>query len=203
MSNSLYSDAALLNSLFGNASNFGALGSAPGLYAALSSTLVYPNGTNITEPLSANGYARVAAGGGNWAAAANVDPAWAASTPESSGYLIADSNGFQQMISTAGTTGATAPAWNTTVGGTTADGTAVWTNQGQEPQVIKNSSVITFPSASATWLGGVNIAFFALFDSITIGSGDCIVTGIITVPAPVLSGDTATFSIGNMVIELT
>jgi hypothetical protein len=50
---------ALLNSLFGKASNFGALGSAPTLHVGLSSTAPNEDGTGITEP-AGGGYARVA-----------------------------------------------------------------------------------------------------------------------------------------------
>ena len=38
--------------------------------------------------------------------------------------------GFAQQVTIAGTGGATQPTWNTTVGGTTPDGTVTWTNQG-------------------------------------------------------------------------
>ena len=37
--------------------------------------------------------------------------------------------GFVQEVTTAGTGGATAPVWNTTVGGTTTDGGVTWTNR--------------------------------------------------------------------------
>lgn len=43
---------------------------------------------------------------------------------------IVDSNGNLQKVTTAGTTDSSAPTWNATSGGTTTDGTVVWTNQG-------------------------------------------------------------------------
>lgn len=43
---------------------------------------------------------------------------------------IIDTNGYIQTVTTGGTSGGAHPAWNTTVGGTTADNTATWTNQG-------------------------------------------------------------------------
>lgn len=59
---------------------------------------------------------------------------WAASTFYSPSLLLLDTNGNLQLLTTKGTTGTSQPAWNVTVGGTTADnaggGTAVWTNQG-------------------------------------------------------------------------
>ncbi len=61
------------------------------------------------------------------AAIGTANPAWAASAPETVGALVVDGNGNLQRCTTAGTTGATAPAWATTIGATTSDGTAVWT----------------------------------------------------------------------------
>jgi hypothetical protein len=55
---------------------------------------------------------------------------WAASTHVYVGYVLVDSNGNSQQVTTAGITGSTAPTWNTTVGGITTDNTAVWTNLG-------------------------------------------------------------------------
>jgi hypothetical protein len=40
---------------------------------------------------------------------------------------IRDSNGNVQIITTPGTSGASEPVWSTTIGGATADGSAVWT----------------------------------------------------------------------------
>jgi hypothetical protein len=41
--------------------------------------------------------------------------------------FIVDSNGNLQALTTAGTSGTTAPVWSTTIGNTVSDGTAVWT----------------------------------------------------------------------------
>lgn len=57
-------------------------------------------------------------------------PAWAANTYYSTSYLIQDENGNIEKATTFGTTGATEPTWNHATGGTTSDGTVVWTNQG-------------------------------------------------------------------------
>ena len=61
------------------------------------------------------------------AAIGTTNPAWAASMTKAAGNLIVDSNGNIQRCTTAGTTGASAPAWATTLNSTTNDGTAVWT----------------------------------------------------------------------------
>ena len=73
MSLSNYSAQALLNSLFGKTSNFGALASAPTIYVALSSTAPNEDGTNVTEP-SGGAYARVSTVAGDWNAATLADP---------------------------------------------------------------------------------------------------------------------------------
>ena len=55
---------------------------------------------------------------------------WTASSSVNLGYLLVDPNGNSQQVTTAGTTGLAQPTWNTVVGGTTTDGTAIWTNLG-------------------------------------------------------------------------
>lgn len=57
--------------------------------------------------------------------------AWAASTYFWPSLIIQDSNNKLQLLTTAGTTAGAVPVWAAGVGATTADGTAVWTNQGQ------------------------------------------------------------------------
>lgn len=60
-----------------------------------------------------------------------VNNDWQGTTAFSLQAVIVDSNGNFQRCTTAGTSGGSAPAWNTTVGGTTSDGgTLVWTNDG-------------------------------------------------------------------------
>jgi phage tail sheath protein FI len=63
------------------------------------------------------------------------DPSWlvqaqpqsTASTAETVGNLIVDSNGNTQKVTTAGTTGTSTPTWSRTLGATTTDGTVTWT----------------------------------------------------------------------------
>lgn len=73
MTFSIRTAQALLNSLFGKTSNFGALASRPTIYVALSSTAPAEDGTNVTEP-SSGSYARVATAASDWNAATNADP---------------------------------------------------------------------------------------------------------------------------------
>lgn len=61
------------------------------------------------------------------AAIGTANPAWTANASETVGNLIVDSNGNIQRCTVAGTTGASAPAWSSTVNGQTPDGTCVWT----------------------------------------------------------------------------
>lgn len=63
----------LLDTLFGKTSVFGALGTAPVIHVALSSTTPAEDGTNITEE-AANAYARDATVAGDWNAATSADP---------------------------------------------------------------------------------------------------------------------------------
>jgi SusD/RagB-like outer membrane lipoprotein len=56
--------------------------------------------------------------------------AWKASHAYLLGNQIGDPNSNLQKVTTAGTSGASQPTWNTTLGGTTTDGGVTWTNQG-------------------------------------------------------------------------
>ena len=64
---------AMLNSLFGKTSNFGALATAPAIWIGLSSTTPAEDGTGETEP-STGAYAREEVVAGDWAAATLADP---------------------------------------------------------------------------------------------------------------------------------
>jgi hypothetical protein len=55
---------------------------------------------------------------------------WVASTKFTKGTLIVDSNNNIDSATVTGTSGATAPTWSMTVGGSTSDGTITWTNLG-------------------------------------------------------------------------
>jgi hypothetical protein len=69
---------------------------------------------------------------------------WAASTAFGVGQFVMDSNGNRQSVVTAGSTGATAPAWNTTYGGSTTDGGVTWQNNGLgwNPLFVDCSAVV-------------------------------------------------------------
>lgn len=61
---------------------------------------------------------------------------WAASTSYSNGDSIIDSNGNKQTVTTAGTTGGSAPTWNQASGGTTSDGSVTWTQTPGTPNQV-------------------------------------------------------------------
>jgi hypothetical protein len=76
----------------------------------------------------ANGTSSACAAGG---CAYNFkDTPWDASTAYTVGQEVVDSHFQIQVVSKAGTSGATAPTWKTTVGATTDDGTVHWLDQG-------------------------------------------------------------------------
>lgn len=68
-----YAAQAVLNSLFGKTSNFGALASAPTIYVGLSSADPTEDGSGNNEP-SGGSYARVATIAADWNAATLADP---------------------------------------------------------------------------------------------------------------------------------
>lgn len=76
------------------------------------------------------------------AAAPSIYPDWAASTWYAPKFVIVDSNGNLQQLTTAGTTGGAAPVWNVTVGGVTADNTANWTNLGTGAWVASHAYAV-------------------------------------------------------------
>lgn len=61
------------------------------------------------------------------AAQSTTNQSWTANTVLVLNNLMVDSNGNVQRCTTAGTTGATPPAWATTLNGTSNDGSVVWT----------------------------------------------------------------------------
>lgn len=58
------------------------------------------------------------------------DTAYETHNPYRTGMILFDTNGNAQVFAGTGVTGATQPTWNPATGGTTTDGTVVWTNLG-------------------------------------------------------------------------
>lgn len=74
-----------------------------------------------------------------------------ASTAVKVGWYTVDDAGNSQVCTTAGTTNSSTPVWNHTKGGTTTDGSVVWTNQGSlnKPEVTNTYSFAWIETASA------------------------------------------------------
>jgi len=73
MSFTNYAARAVLNSVFGKTSNFGALASAPTIYVALYTAAPGEDGTGGTE-VSGGAYARQETAASDWNAATDADP---------------------------------------------------------------------------------------------------------------------------------
>lgn len=61
---------------------------------------------------------------------------WTPNTALALGVSIIDPNGNEQVVTTAGVTGRSSPAWHTNPRSTTTDGTVVWTNQSGAPILV-------------------------------------------------------------------
>jgi hypothetical protein len=88
---------------------------------------------------------------------------WVTVTAYAIGTIIVDSNFNLQEVTTAGTSGATAPAWASTIGATTTDGTVTWTMRGIGTYAPPSSAGPKYPATVAqtgtsdTWANLANI----------------------------------------------
>jgi hypothetical protein len=71
---------------------------------------------------------------------------------------------------------------------------------GGAPTTKASDAAITFPKATADWVGGANLTHWVLYDAST--SGDPVAFGAITTPKPVLEDDTPSFGAGDLVFRL-
>lgn len=71
---------------------------------------------------------------------------------------------------------------------------------GTAPATKSNTATKTFTTASATWSSGSNMTHFGLFDASTAGNLLC--WGLLGTAKPVISGDTASFGAGALVLKL-
>lgn len=66
---------------------------------------------------------------------------------------------------------------------------------------VTNSATLTFPTATADWLSGVNLTHGVAYDSST--GGNLLYFGALTTAKPVLNGDTVSIAPGGISISLT
>jgi uncharacterized protein len=99
---------------------------------------------------SAAGYQCIDSNGNIQTATAVSLPSWQATHSYSAGALVLDSNGNTQRVTTAGTSGSSAPIWATTVGSTITDSGATWTCIAIGAAAVTQTSV---PSWSMTLNG--------------------------------------------------
>lgn len=71
---------------------------------------------------------------------------------------------------------------------------------GTAPATKSNTSTITFPTATADWVAGVNLTHFTMHDAATVGN--VIAFGALGTAKPVLNGDTASFAASALVMKL-
>jgi hypothetical protein len=74
-------------------------------------------------------------------------------------------------------------------------GPTTFANAGANPTVASNSSIITYPAATAAWGA---IGFFGVWDAAT--GGNFRGSGAVTTPKLVNSGDTARFAANSLTI---
>jgi hypothetical protein len=93
------------------------------------------------------------------AAAPSIYHAWQANTWYGPLFLIFDSGGNIQQLTTAGVTGAAAPAWSAVVGATTNDGTCVWTCKGPGLWTASHAQVVG-DNITATYTYYITTTYF-------------------------------------------
>lgn len=63
---------------------------------------------------------------------------------------------------------------------------------------LTNGAIVAFPAATASW---GTVTYFGIFDSATVGAGNCLGYGILNVPQAIAGGDTLSFAIGAITIS--
>jgi hypothetical protein len=82
------------------------------------------------------------------------------------GFTVTDANNNQQTVTTAGKTGATTPAWGTSMSATTTDGTVTWTLAAIGVGAFSNNGIIGPPTWPTT-LGATVLDFQVLWKLVT------------------------------------
>jgi hypothetical protein len=148
-----------------------ALGANPSYYNAITGTTIGPSGgvasgsVLFNYALSTTDYAANPltiqelglfgnTGASSYPAAVGTTfPNWAATTAYSVGTLIVDSNSNIQRCTTAGTSGASHPGWQTSIGATTNDSTVIWTLVAKSTAPVPMIAHVVVPSFPYTGTG--------------------------------------------------
>lgn len=119
---------------------------------------------------------------------------WIANRAYAVNNVITDANGNIQIVTTAGTSGASAPAWSTTQEGTTSDGTGtlVWTtlggNYNQQPRRPQSYAYPTYCNAITAVSG--NTFSYALPPGLSNLAACCAyISGATNIPGPCTSAN--------------
>src|SRR5579859_2138164 len=110
-------------------------------------------------------------------ATASPFPAWSKNTSYTVGTRIADLNRNVEVVTVAGTTGATVPSWSTTAGTNTTDNTVTYINAGAVPTsalqtASGTSGIVMDNTVGSGTLGGASQVYFS-----TLGNQTCTTSG--------------------------
>lgn len=99
--------------------------------------------------------------------------AWAADT-ETAEYAMIEASGWRYLAIVAGMTGATAPAWPTTIGDTVVDGSVTWEAMGKVPEKLWDDALA---SLKIDWLLLDTLSSGLLETATTITNGSTVAVG--------------------------
>lgn len=126
-------------------------------YAIYSGGSWYKNGSSITPPSQL--WAVISSGTLTLQSEASLLGAaqWLANTAYSAGTFVHSLTDhlYYHECTTAGTSGSSEPTWNETVGGTTNDGTVVWTNRGLASLYLDELVYLPF-TVPISWLAALS-----------------------------------------------
>ncbi len=118
---------------------------------------------------------------------------WVASTPYLAPTVVTDTNSNLQLVTSAGTSGTSAPSWSTTLGGTTSDSGVTWTMIG--PALVQAYVGWSYVYAFRTVSGNLSTASPISTQTGPILSSTTLAP--VTITAYSISSNVATFTAAN------